>query len=178
MLGWSQEQLAAASKVAKATIANFEASLRLPQGRTLDEIRWALETAGIEFTNDGQPGIKMITQASGTPSIMDRPQIVSSSALSVRLHSYSSDKLRIVITIERPAIDDYFHLEKSSTQYRRDIVEENLDAVTRIAGDRYEQRNYSTGTMSGSPIVSIVLRLADLQKEELSLPVPGIGANW
>jgi transcriptional regulator with XRE-family HTH domain len=49
LLGWSQDQLAEASKVAKATIANFEAGKRTPYDRTIDDIRDALDHAGIEF---------------------------------------------------------------------------------------------------------------------------------
>ena len=58
LIGWSQDQLARASKVAKATIANFEAENRDPYPRTLDDIRAALEAAGVEFTNGGQPGVR------------------------------------------------------------------------------------------------------------------------
>jgi transcriptional regulator with XRE-family HTH domain len=59
LIGWSQDQLARASKVAKATIANFEAENRDPYPRTLDDIRAALEVAGVEFTNGGQPGVRI-----------------------------------------------------------------------------------------------------------------------
>jgi transcriptional regulator with XRE-family HTH domain len=58
MIGWSQDQLATASKVAKATIANFEAGTREPYPRTLKDIWEALEAAGVEFTNGGQQGVK------------------------------------------------------------------------------------------------------------------------
>jgi transcriptional regulator with XRE-family HTH domain len=59
LIGWSQDQLASASKVAKATIANFEAGKRDPYPRTLDDLRQALENAGIEFTNGGQQGVRL-----------------------------------------------------------------------------------------------------------------------
>lgn len=61
MLGWSQNQLSAASKVAKATIANFEADRRTPYDRTLADLRSALEAAGIEFIaeNGGGPGVRL-----------------------------------------------------------------------------------------------------------------------
>jgi transcriptional regulator with XRE-family HTH domain len=60
LLGWSQDQLAEASKVAKATIANFELGKRSPYERTLDDIRAALEGAGIEFLpeDNGGPGVR------------------------------------------------------------------------------------------------------------------------
>jgi transcriptional regulator with XRE-family HTH domain len=59
LIGWSQEQLATASRVAKATIANFELGKRVPYDRTLDDLVAALEAAGVEFTNGGEPGVKL-----------------------------------------------------------------------------------------------------------------------
>lgn len=63
LVGWSQDQLASVSKVAKATIANFELGNREPYQRTLDDIREALEGAGVEFTNGGQPGVRVKASA-------------------------------------------------------------------------------------------------------------------
>ena len=61
LIGWSQDQLAEASKVAKATIANFEAGKRQPYDRTLEDIRAALESAGVEFIaeNGGGAGVRL-----------------------------------------------------------------------------------------------------------------------
>ena len=59
LIGWSQDQLASASKVAKATIANFERGKRTPYDRTLDDLLAALEAAGVEFTNGSQPGVRL-----------------------------------------------------------------------------------------------------------------------
>lgn len=51
--GMTQEDLAAASQVAKATIANFEVGKRKPYPRTLAALRQALEERGVLFTEDG-----------------------------------------------------------------------------------------------------------------------------
>lgn len=59
LLGWSQGQLAEASGVATKTIADFEREDRSPYERTLNDIHQALARAGVEFTNGGQPGVKM-----------------------------------------------------------------------------------------------------------------------
>jgi transcriptional regulator with XRE-family HTH domain len=59
LVGWSQDELAASSKVAKATIANFELGKRSPYARTLEDLRDALEAAGVEFTNGAEPGVKL-----------------------------------------------------------------------------------------------------------------------
>jgi transcriptional regulator with XRE-family HTH domain len=57
MLGWSQDQLAAASKVAKKTLSDFEAGNREPYPRTIDAMQAALEAAGVEFI--GSDGVNL-----------------------------------------------------------------------------------------------------------------------
>ncbi len=52
-------QQAAESRVATKTIADFERGQRVPYDRTLADIQRALEAAGVEFTNGGQPGVRM-----------------------------------------------------------------------------------------------------------------------
>jgi transcriptional regulator with XRE-family HTH domain len=59
LLNWSQTRLAEASKVATKTIADFELGKRQPYDRTIDDLRTAIEAAGVEFTNGEQPGVKM-----------------------------------------------------------------------------------------------------------------------
>jgi len=64
ILGWSQDQLASASRVAKATIANFEAGKRSPYDRTLLDMREAMEAAGVIFQANGEmvgggPGVRL-----------------------------------------------------------------------------------------------------------------------
>lgn len=53
MAGLSQQSLADASKVAKATIAAFEQGKRKPYDRTLADLQDALEARGVKFTDDG-----------------------------------------------------------------------------------------------------------------------------
>jgi len=65
LIGWSQDKLATESKVAKATIANFEANRRAPYERTLADLRATLETAGVEFIpeNGGGAGVRLRDRA-------------------------------------------------------------------------------------------------------------------
>jgi transcriptional regulator with XRE-family HTH domain len=58
LIGWSQGELATVSGVSKATIANFELDKRIPYDRTLDDVVAALQSAGAEFTNGKQPGVR------------------------------------------------------------------------------------------------------------------------
>lgn len=53
LVGMSQQDLAEAAEVAKATIANFEVGKRTPYKRTLDAMQKALEARGVRFTPDG-----------------------------------------------------------------------------------------------------------------------------
>jgi transcriptional regulator with XRE-family HTH domain len=57
-LGMGVRDLAAAAKVAIDTVARFERGDELKQ-RTVDALRRALEEAGVEFTNGGQPGVRL-----------------------------------------------------------------------------------------------------------------------
>ncbi len=60
-LNWSREQLAETSRVSLRTIIiiDFERGAREPRFITLDAIRHALESAGVELTNGDEPGIKL-----------------------------------------------------------------------------------------------------------------------
>lgn len=61
LLGWSQDQLSAASEVPKRTLARLELEEGTPQQRTLTAIRTALEAAGVEFIpeNGGGAGVRL-----------------------------------------------------------------------------------------------------------------------
>jgi transcriptional regulator with XRE-family HTH domain len=58
-LGWSQEDLANASGVSRATLIDFERGERQPIASNLRMIQSALEDAGIEFmsTSDNRIGV-------------------------------------------------------------------------------------------------------------------------
>lgn len=68
ILGWTREQLAKASGVSNATLADFEAGKRTPYDRTLVDVRRALEAAGLEFIpeNGGGAGIRFRNRTDGT----------------------------------------------------------------------------------------------------------------
>ncbi len=61
LLDWSQQHLAEAAKIGNATIRNFEGGKSEPQSATLDVLKRALETAGVEFIpeNGGGPGVRL-----------------------------------------------------------------------------------------------------------------------
>ena len=60
-LRWSARDLAECSGVSYAAIQRAEAVDGLPnmQSKNLEAVRSALETAGVEFTNGDQPGVRL-----------------------------------------------------------------------------------------------------------------------
>lgn len=65
LLGWSQTNLAEAASTATKTIADFERGARIPYERTLQDLKDALEKAGIEFIpeNGGGAGVRLAKRA-------------------------------------------------------------------------------------------------------------------
>lgn len=61
MLRWEQRDLAVASKVSLPSIQRLETKPGplAAQSRTIEALRSALDSAGVEFTNDGRPGVRM-----------------------------------------------------------------------------------------------------------------------
>jgi hypothetical protein len=64
LVDWSQERLAEAAHLGLSTIRDFEKGRRAPGHNNLVAIQVALESAGVEFTNGGQPGVRMKAQDS------------------------------------------------------------------------------------------------------------------
>ncbi|MGH1587905.1 helix-turn-helix domain-containing protein [Methylobacterium phyllosphaerae] len=67
LLNWSREELATASKVSRAAIADFETDKRTVRERTRDDLCSTLEAAGVEFipANGGGPGVRLREVRSG-----------------------------------------------------------------------------------------------------------------
>jgi DNA-binding XRE family transcriptional regulator len=59
LLDWSQDDVANASGVSTEAVVYFEQGKRAPSARDLADIRVTLEAAGVEFTNGGEPGVKL-----------------------------------------------------------------------------------------------------------------------
>jgi predicted transcriptional regulator len=65
LLGLSQSELARKSKVALRTLSRMEESDGAVSARTatLNRLIAALEKAGVEFLDDGQPGVRLRAKA-------------------------------------------------------------------------------------------------------------------
>jgi len=59
IVNMDQNALAAAASVSRGVIIDFETGKRTPGTNNLAAIRRALEAAGVEFTNGGQPGVRL-----------------------------------------------------------------------------------------------------------------------
>ena len=61
LLAWSQQELAKKARVGVVTVHQLETGISEPRRATLEVIRRALETAGIEFIdeNGGGPGVRL-----------------------------------------------------------------------------------------------------------------------
>ena len=59
LLDWTQQQLADAAHIGVATVRLFESEGVGARQATLIVIRQAFETAGVEFTNGDQPGVRL-----------------------------------------------------------------------------------------------------------------------
>ena len=61
LLAWNQQELAQRARVGIVTVHQFEAGLSQPRRATLDVIRRAFESAGVEFIdeNGGGPGVRL-----------------------------------------------------------------------------------------------------------------------
>ena len=94
--------------------------------------------------------------------------IVSSTILSVRLRA---EMLPIDIIVKRPIIEDYFRLSSSSPQRRQAIVQANLRVFEKIAGSRYQNRNYTN--VLNAMRMQMVIREEDLRGQSLRLPNDG-----
>jgi transcriptional regulator with XRE-family HTH domain len=59
LLGWSQAELAAKLGVSETAVSLFEREKRRLLALDVAELRSALESAGVEFTNFGEPGVRL-----------------------------------------------------------------------------------------------------------------------
>jgi len=64
LLGWSQQELAKRARVGIVTVHQLETAVSEPRRATLDAIRRAFESAGVEFIdeNGGGPGVRLRKQ--------------------------------------------------------------------------------------------------------------------
>jgi transcriptional regulator with XRE-family HTH domain len=59
LLGWSQSQLAAEARVSPTSVSHYESERRRPSPGIVSAIQRALEAAGVEFLNGGEPRVKL-----------------------------------------------------------------------------------------------------------------------
>jgi transcriptional regulator with XRE-family HTH domain len=79
LVGWTQAQLAEKADLSEISIQQIEKGLTDPRATTLAAIERAFEAAGVEFTNGGRPGVRMVSIAGALQavanSLMQNPAI-------------------------------------------------------------------------------------------------------
>jgi transcriptional regulator with XRE-family HTH domain len=90
-LGLGVRELAAAAKVSIDTVARFERGDELKE-RTIDALQRALEAAGVEFTNGGQPGVRLTRAAAARSAEAAATSRPSASAKAVRGQTANASK--------------------------------------------------------------------------------------
>jgi ribosome-binding protein aMBF1 (putative translation factor) len=62
LLGWTRERLATHCDLYHTSLLRLEMGTWFPKSEGLAAIQHALEDAGVEFTNGGEPGVKLKRQ--------------------------------------------------------------------------------------------------------------------
>jgi transcriptional regulator with XRE-family HTH domain len=110
LLRWEQKDLAAASGISLPAIKRME-TVRGPlaaQARTIEAIRAAFHAAGVEFTNGGQPGVRMRIMAELEQGVAELLEITS-----------SEDSLENVLARAKLSVDAYLVRSGSDKQLAR-----------------------------------------------------------
>ena len=63
LLGWTQADLAENAGLSEISVKNIERGVAAPKASTMAALITAIEKAGVEFTNGGQPGVRMKAKA-------------------------------------------------------------------------------------------------------------------
>jgi hypothetical protein len=58
-LDWTQPELASKAEIGLSTVVDFERVRRIVSSEAAASLQRALEAAGVEFTNGGEPGVKL-----------------------------------------------------------------------------------------------------------------------
>lgn len=59
LLDWTQPTLAQKASLGLSTVVDFERERRAVSAEAIGAVRAALQAAGVEFTNGGEPGVKL-----------------------------------------------------------------------------------------------------------------------
>jgi len=73
LLKWTQDDLAKACQLHRATVSGFESETNIPSEDSIERIRLALSVHGIEFYNGGSPGVRLIKRKKPESERADDP---------------------------------------------------------------------------------------------------------
>ncbi len=141
LLGWSQEQLAAAAGISISSVRDVESQKRPADSSAVTAIRQTLENAGVIFvTGDDQagPGVRLTAHR---PNLLRRPTVVTKWEGAPFEVEWRGKMMTVFVANE--VLEDLDRLTNAShEQLLRSFDRHSghiLDAVVRAAGD---QRNF------------------------------------
>lgn len=89
LLDWSQADLALKAEVGVVTVRQFEGSQAAPRRSTLDVLRRALESAGVQFTNGDHDGVRIKKRSPRLPPSTDPEELQREQDVADHLNSMS-----------------------------------------------------------------------------------------
>jgi transcriptional regulator with XRE-family HTH domain len=150
-LNWSLQQLADASGVHRNTISNFETGKYAGEPEKLAAIRAALESAGVEFTNGGQPGVRM-----AKPTRAVEFQVIAGEENEPVLKGHDGDK-PVIAFVSRACFEDFPLQADRLTWARR-----SRSALGEIANKKYLAGQFQVIERGGGTFRKIEIDMSDI----------------
>ena len=145
LLNWSQDELEAASKVAKKTIADFERGASVPYERTLRDLQDALEAGGVDFIpeNGGGAGVRRRTSVPR----LSRRKISRFDRIASFVMSYRSKEYRVSLSTN--ILDDIDRSNYESDKAYETAFDTHLNRILSTAASAIEAgRSSSEGALT------------------------------
>jgi|SRR5579883_601883 len=150
LVGWSQEELATAAQVSRATIANFEGNTRIePSRKNLLAIIASLEQKGVLFIPED------VERSLGAGVRLRKLELEYSNMLRTSLHSAGWDLIFPVrykgqacqVTIRREIIDDIARGNFRTTDEQVKVVQGRLPQFLKAVEERLSKTNSVPATI-------------------------------
>jgi transcriptional regulator with XRE-family HTH domain len=131
LLNWTQEELATNARVARATVADFEANARQPMKNNIIAMADCMYAAGIEFLpEEGQSGVGVRYRSVRIEYVKNITVDQFHRVIKIPM-KYAGEKF--ICSVSYNAVDDYFGSNFSSDQEYGRAVEDMLPRILVLA---------------------------------------------
>jgi transcriptional regulator with XRE-family HTH domain len=120
LIRWNQDDLAREAAVSVVTVRNFENEKSVPQRATLVVMQRAIEAAGVEFTNGGQPGVRLKKRTKGAEEISQEIDALKDKISSIPTSTEPSPEAAMNTMRKAVAKNDLAKLKNRRTRIRND----------------------------------------------------------